>query len=1038
MTVCASCATRNPPQAKFCLECGAALAVEIASPARRLVTVLFCDLVGSTALGEQLDPETLSLVMQRYYEAMRGAVERHGGLVEKFIGDAVCGVFGLPLAHEDDALRAARAALDMHAAIPELNTELAPLGATLQIRIGLHSGEVLTDEQAARVGAVAGDAFNTAARLQTSAAPGETIVGDAAARLLGDAASLVPLDELELKGKERAVAAFRLDSVSERRAVRASTPLIGRQRALATLRGAYEDAVLDRACVLVTVLGLPGIGKSRLAAEFTTSLGFDAAVLVGHTLAYGEGRALAPVIDMLHAAAASPGADARTVAGLLRARLAGVADGEAVADRLADLLGVGPGAAGGETSWALRRLFERLAETRPLIVVVDDVHWADESLLELLDGVVEDVRASVLVLCLARPELLDQRPNWAGGKRRAVTVTLEPLPEGEAAELASLLVAGPGLEAMISSVARASEGNPLYLEQYAAMVAESGDLELSVPPSLQALLASRLDALDPGDAGIASVAAVQGREFSVSMLGRLVDSASTTDVPRALGRLERRDLVRPVDERRVEWTFAHGLVRDAAERRLPKRSRAELHERLARLLALEDDGDEETVGLHFERAAALRSELAPRDATTIDLETEAGRHLAVAGGAAFARLDLLAAAGLLGRAANLLPAADPERLTLIPDLGTALAEIGRPEEALRLLEAAVSDARSAGLTAEGLRATVQLLSTRIYLGPNDLDLDRAGLEARSVIVELERIGDHSGLAQAWIVMVYLDEMRGRMATAPEACVRAIEHARACGRLREEIQAAGDLPGYLVSGWSTPDAILEVASRLPTDDVVVEATAMVLRALAAALRGDLEQFVKHDRDARSLTGSRGLDFLAAAHTWPLAVSLLELGEAGEAERRLGEASAFMHRAGDLWWERELETTRVNALLSLQNTAEAAALLAAVDAFEAPQSLLNRIEREFARAQIALDRGQPEQAVEHARESLRLAVGSDLVFGHTGGLETLARVEAARGHEDESRRALAEALAIHERKGCVPGAARVRATLSQGSPAASGAP
>ena len=994
------------------------------------MTALFCDLVGSASLGETLDPEILRAVLERYHDTMRAVVERHGGRTEKFIGDAVVGVFGIPVVHEDDALRAARAALDMHGALPALNAGLADYGAVLQIRVGLQSGEVLAGEQSAHVGAVAGDAFNTASRLQVRAGAGETIVGDATAGLLGGSARLEPLAEMVLAGKERPVRAFRLVSVDSHRRVRTSTPLIGRERALSTLQRAYEDAVLDGACVLATVLGLPGIGKSRLARELAATLAGEATVLVGQTPTYGEGQTYAPVVEILVGAAQMPGRDSATVAGELRALLSGLPDGAAVADRLADLLGVGDGAAAGETSWAVRRLLEHLAGSRPLVVVVDDVHWADPALLDLLDKVVDELRAPVLVLCLSRPDLLDQQPGWAGGKRRAVTITLEPLAEDAAHELARLLLAGPGRDGVVSRVARAAEGNPFYLEQYAAMVAEGADIDVSLPPSIHSLLAARLDALDRGDADILAAAAAQGREFDVSILGLLLGTnGEVAAVTQTLERLEHRDLVRRLDHPGERWAFSHALVRDAAERRLPKLVRAERHERLAELLELDGLADQETIGLHLERAAALRAELGLRDPQTVELETRAGRLLAAAGASAFARLDLLSASSLLGRAARLLPTAEAERLALLPDLGVALTEIGRPEEGARLLEGAVTAARSAALPAEALRATVQLLSTRIYLEPSETDLKQAQVAARATLAELEQIGDHQGLAQAWVLIEYLDEMQGEISGAAEACIRAIEHARTAGRLREQIQASGELPYHTYHRGAAPDSIEQLAIRLGGDDPIAEATSLTLRALAAALGGDVAAFREHDRAAAAARDSRGLDFLSAAHDSILPLAVLELGGEVEAERRFEQAAATMRRAGDVWWEFSIEVWRLVPLLAQGKTSEAADLLRALEVYKAPRAVDTSTILTAARARVASEHGDEGEALRIGREAVRLAAVPALVVPRCLALENLAHVAAAQGYADEARQALQEALRLHDRRRSVPGMERVEARLAE---------
>jgi class 3 adenylate cyclase/tetratricopeptide (TPR) repeat protein len=1023
VAVCARCGTESPSRAKFCLECGAPLAPAEAAPERRLVTALFCDLVGSTELGERLDPETLRAVLNEYYGTMRGVVEAHGGGVEKFIGDAVVGVFGLPAMHDDDALRAARAALEMQAAIPELNERLRPYSASLEVRIGLQSGEVVAGDRGSLVG---GDTFNSAARLQSAAGPGEILVGDACARLLRGVARLEPVPPLRLAGKAEPVAAERLVAADARRPVRAATRLIGRERALDGLSRAFEDAAADRACVLATVLGPGGIGKTRLALELAERLRGAASVLVGHTPAYGEGLTYAPVIELLHAAAGVTDGGADAVARALRGRLEGMNDGAAVADRLADLLGVRSEAAAGEVPWAVRRLLEHLAAERPLVVVLDDVHLADAALLELVDTLADRLRGPILLLCLARPELLEQRPAWAGGKARAVTISLHALDDDATRELAGLLLEEADGE-LAARVASAAEGNPLYVEQYVAMLEEGGSAEtLSVPPGIQALLRARVDRLAREDADLLSTAALEGREFSTSTLVALSGASRPATVRAALEGLERRDLVRRADETGERWAFAHGLLRDAAEGRLPKQARAALHAQLADLAASEGDAADELVGLHFERAAELRAELGRHDEETERLRGLAGQHLAAAGSRAFARLDLLATVALLGRAAELLPPSSPRRLELLPDLGVALAETGRPEEAVHLLDGAMAEAAAAGLDAARLRANVQLLSARLFLDPTAAELADARDEARRILAALAASGDPAGLAEACVLVEYLGWMQGLDGT--EACLNAMEHARVAGRLRERLQAAGDLPLYLHLGPATPEATEAIARRLGgVPEAIEAATALRLYAIAAALRGDLDAFCGLDAAADELLATRGLEFVRAAHAETAAQALIDLGCTAEAERRLRDGVARMREIGDVWWEFDLETERAWALVSQGDARGAGAVIEALEPLEAPLATWAEITRRLVRARILLERDEPDAAAEPARRALALSDGSDIVLRRGDALETLAAVEQRRGREAEARDFLDQALALYERKGAVLRSERVRAQL-----------
>ena len=408
MRICPACAHENRDGAKFCEECAGALASGERPETRRTVTALFCDLVGSTSLGERHDPELLRPILERYFAEMRSAVERHGGRVQKFIGDAVVAIFGVPLAHEDDGLRAVRAAVEMHERLKTLN-ETLPI--RLDARIGITTGEVVLSGDDAPV---VGDAMNTASRLQTAAEPGGVLIGEPTWRLVRNAIVAEQVEPLDAKGKAEPVQAWRVVAIAPV-TTRNTTPFIGRERPMRQLDEALTDAMDARASVLVTILAPPGVGKSRLAAAFAAEAGTRATVLIGQTPAYGEGVTFAPLVELLAQAAGRPSGDAEAVAAALAERVAAQPDGPSVSDRLAQFLGVGA-AVGADTSWAVRRLLEVLAAERPLVVMLDDLHFAEPPMLDLADAVIERVHGPVLFLCLARPELVEQRPSWAAGR----------------------------------------------------------------------------------------------------------------------------------------------------------------------------------------------------------------------------------------------------------------------------------------------------------------------------------------------------------------------------------------------------------------------------------------------------------------------------------------------------------------------------------------------------------------------------------------------------------------------------------------------
>jgi len=591
---------------------------------RKRVTILFCDVVGSTALGESVDPEALRTVLLRYFQRMKGIIESHGGTVEKFIGDAVMAVFGVPVVHEDDALRAVRAAAEMQAALPELG---------ITARIGLNSGEVVmgTEERLAT-----GDAVNVAARLEQAAGGGEVLLGEETLRLVKHAVEVDPVEPLPLKGKAKRVPAYRLIAVrksTERRQLMA--PMIGRERELRRLQDACAQAVDGRSCRLVTILGTAGVGKSRLGFEFVHGME-RGRVVRARCLSYGEGISYWPVVEVLKGLDAMPADD--YAASILQALL-----GERVM-----------AVSSQEIAWAFRVLLEEVAQEEPLVVVFDDIQWGEETFLNLIEHVADLSRdAPILLLCLARPELLEKRPGWGGGKENATTVVLEPLNADETDRLLEAL--GDVSEALRERIRVAAEGNPLFVEEMLALVRESGTEEVVVPPSIHALLAARLDQLAPDERRILECGSVEGRTFHRSAVQVLSDDASNLQ-SKLIG-LVRKELVRPERAQLREdeaYRFRHLLIRDVAYEGLAKAVRAELHERFADWLEVR--GTElveldEIAGYHLEQAARYKQELGVPEAR---LAERAGERLAKAGRGAMWRDDGRAARGLLERALHLL------------------------------------------------------------------------------------------------------------------------------------------------------------------------------------------------------------------------------------------------------------------------------------------------------------------------------------------------------------------------------------------------
>ncbi len=687
MAACPACGVENPEGSRFCNACGERFAETSPAPeVRKTVTVVFCDVTGSTALGERLDAEALRRVMMRYFDTMTLAIERHGGTVEKFIGDAVMAVFGIPTTHEDDAIRAVRAAGDMREGLRELNKELErDHGATLECRIGVNTGEVVAGDASTRQALITGDTVNVAARLEQGAAPGEVLIAESTARLVRDAAVLEAVEPLDLKGKAEPVAAHRLVAVhagAAGTARRMDSPLIGRERQLGQLRQAFDEVTADRVCHLFTVLGPAGVGKSRLVQEALGHLGAEATVLRGRCLSYGEGITYWPLIEVVRDALGDGSVADVDLAAAIAGLIPSDPSADEVASRVAAVVsgGAGLSATAEEIGWAVRRFLEGLARERPVIVVLDDIHWAEPSFLDLLDQLTDWSRdAPILVVCMARHDLLETSPGWGGGKLHATTVALEPLSADEVEHLVENFLAGGEIDdALRRRIEDAAGGNPSFVEETLAMLVDDGVLrrdggrwvatgdldQVAVPPTIQALLAARLDRLDDADRLLLGRASIVGLSFYLGALRELTPEPERGDVARRVQQLLRRDLIRPdVSDVAGEeaFRFHHVLLRDAAYQMLPKETRAGLHERFAGWLDAHPglaDLDE-FVGYHLEQAHALRLELGPEDDDARSMAGRAADRLSTAGKRARDRGDFRASENLYRRAAALRGPNDP-------------------------------------------------------------------------------------------------------------------------------------------------------------------------------------------------------------------------------------------------------------------------------------------------------------------------------------------------------------------------------------------
>jgi class 3 adenylate cyclase len=686
--------------------CGAALdAPPTAQGHRKVVTIVRSDLVGSTQLGEALSPETLRQVLARYFDAMSEVLMRHEGASPRFIGDAVMAVFGIPTVHEDDALRAVRAANEMRAALRELNEQLElRWGVRLRARTGVSTGEVIVGDPSEGEDFVSGEAVNVATRLEQSAPPREILIGEQTLELVRGSVLVQAVAPVEVEGKRRPVPASRLlDVASPDRGIdrSLSSPLVGRERELQVLRDAFDRTVSAGTCELVTVVGPAGVGKTRLTSDFVRSLGAAGTAVTGRCLSYGQGLTFWPLREIVaELAGIEDGDSSDEVLTKVSCLLAADDDRTTVAERVAGALGVVDSSAYPEdTSWAVRKLLEAVASERPLVLVLEDIQWAEPTFLELIEHLPLAIGSvPVLVIAVTRAELFDIRPTFAQGLPDAQRIDLEPLSEADSQALVAQLVGEADMATdLLDRVAVSAEGNPLFVEELVRMLIDErhrgeDPSALPMPPTVQAVLAARLDRLDSAELTFVRAAAVIGESFSDEALLLVAGRSDRSELESQLGALVRKQIIEADGGRfggRRTFSFKHILLCDVAYQGILKAQRADLHERYADWLereAGERAGEyQEILGHHLERAVHNLSELVPIDEQRPELATRAARHLGASGTRALARGDIRPAVSLLERAVSLLPDDDPARRDLTLKLGIGLAESGDLSRADALL-----------------------------------------------------------------------------------------------------------------------------------------------------------------------------------------------------------------------------------------------------------------------------------------------------------------------------------------------------------------
>jgi predicted ATPase/DNA-binding SARP family transcriptional activator/class 3 adenylate cyclase len=1012
--------------------------------ARKVVTVLFADLVDFTGLTRRLDPEALHRLMSRYFEEMRAVLERHGGAVELYVGDAVMAVFGVPAVHEDDALRAVRAAAGMRDALPGLNRELEQTwGVRVGIRIGVNTGEVIVGDRTQGEPLAAGVVVKFAKQIQEAAAAGEIRIGEPTWRLVTGAVQIEPVERSGPEGAE--VDAVRLVDVlppgTPGRSRRFNSPLVGRVRQLDALSSAFSNIAADQACHLYTVLGSAGVGKSRLGVEFVERLGDAVTVLEGRCLPYGEGITYWPLADALRELASSgEPSGAKLSVDTIAEQVAGDPKAQLIAERVAAVLGVGDpvACAPEETFWAVRKLLEALASHRPLIVVFDDVHWAEPTFLDLVEHIADYSRGCpIFVLCLARPELLDQRPGWSGGKLNATCVLLEPLSYEDCAELIANLRGAVSLPAKSQArITEAAEGNPLFAEELLAMVIDDAQAgragverssddasRLSLPPTIQALLSARLELLPEDERALVELASVEGTQFHRGVLEELAPDRSEMSLDRSLNALIRRDLIRPdraTFAGEQAFRFRHVLIRDAAYESLQKDARAELHERFAawveRTAGSQISEFEEIVGYHLEYAYRYVRLLRGVDSDAQSLAARAARRLESAGRRALSRSDLPAAIGLLERAVALPVDDDPLRPTLLVDLAATQIEAGKLTRAKSVLIEAVGLAATQRDARAGAHVEVQLQFLRLEEVTDEGTAEAERVVAR-VLPVFESAGDHLGLCRALRLRAYLHWIEAHAAAAARAWEEAAEHARLAGAERERIELLTWVASSLFFGPTPVDeAIISCEQIRGEVSADAAAEAAVLNPLAGlhAMAGRFALARELLATSRALLAD--IDpTLNSAVSHPRAIVEMLAGEPAAAEAYLKADSDTLDDMEDEAFLSTTDAFRAQALLAQERDKEAEHYTRLSEQRAATSDVLTQMMWRSVRARVLARRGDIKLAEALAGEAVSLGEQTDFLDHRADALLDFAHILHQAGRREEARARGAEALGLYQQKG-----------------------
>jgi class 3 adenylate cyclase/tetratricopeptide (TPR) repeat protein len=1039
--------------------------------ATKVVTIVFTDLVDSVGLGEGRDPGVVRKVMTSFFDTARQVFERYDGTVQKFVGDAIVAVFGVPVLHEDDPYRAVKAAYSLHAELPRLNARLErDYGVTLRLHTGINTGEATIDEPLAYYPVVLGDVVNVAARLGKEAGEGQIYITDATYRMVRDATEVDRLrSPIKLDGRHQPAVAWQLLAVHDHRARsaggRSASSLVGRKRDLQQLDFQYEGVEEQGRCQLVVVRGDAGVGKTRLVEEFTQAVRRRNATVLNLRCLPPHGGQVAswPIKELLRQAARAPQTDPPE---RIRERLAEIVGDERVMAHVAAMLGLAPSiGSADEVNRALHQVVELLARSGTVVVVVDDLHYAEQSLLGLIEHIAGSPRHSpILLLCVSRLEFFERdQPGSGWATSLSNQIPLRPLSADDTERLVANLLSEGEVDSRVSAhIVQAAEGNPLFVEELITMLTEHGalrlgdnrrweaatDLEASgTPMHIRQVLGARLDRLDDMERAAIDAAAVIGRQFAAVEVAALVPSVDEQGAGKILAELARKELLllaTPLDDR-IEsggerFRFRHGLIQEVTHRTIAKETRAELHEAFATWLEQASRPDR-TIALHLEKAYEYRVDLGGDNETVRGLAQRAGERLAAAGRSSARGGEPPAhAAALLTRAVELLPESHPGRLAAYLDLAEVLRDSDL-ESAIEMYDRVATMADAAGDDGAAMHAALGRLEVQWYNGlRSDWDEGRADID--NAVKMFSGLNDNLGLAKARRLLANMYAAKGESTVArekAEEAIRYVELVPGADRLQAQIRR---LYGVILFWGPAPlDEVVEESERAvqwarSRGMYSLEAGALSLLARAAAMRGDFDAARHLNEEARSAVGEDEGELLTAASD-SISQGLVELlaEDFPAAERALRRGYEALERRHATASRANVAALLARALLRLGRDVEAEHFTQICEQLAAKGQLDTRIKWRGIRAIVLARRGELQEAESLARAAVELAQGSEQLDSQAEAFADLAQVLRATdapAKHDEAAGLVRRAAGLYRRKGNVVAERRLLASTEALTP------